>query len=242
MRVLSTAEVRQFDRIAIEQFGIHSLVLMENAARNACDQLELFLSEALGTNNKRSAVILCGPGNNGGDGLVMARHLHLRQWQIKVILLADKEKLSQDAGVNLRILERTKVPIAIASDDSLKPECELCGFDCIVDALLGTGAKPPLRDPMAAWVQASNIQTSIRMAVDIPSGLSGDVPTHESFSAIKEAEDSVFNADLTVSFVAAKPNMVSVTGKAVCGRIKIVDIGAPPEVFDFLSQTTQHGE
>ena len=172
MRILSIQQVQKFDQIAIQQLGIHSLVLMENAARGACDELERFSTERWESEGPRSAVILCGPGSNGGDGLVMARHLHLRGWKVKVILLAAAEKLSQDAGVNLRILRHTKVSIVQAGEAPVGPsgKCfdELVGFDWIVDALLGTGAKPPLRQPMANWVKASNDCQCSRMAVDIP--------------------------------------------------------------------------
>ena len=120
--VLSRQQVREFDRIAIEEFGIQSLVLMENAARAATDIL-------CNQRGKKSAVILCGPGNNGGDGLVMARHLYLRKWTTKVILLASREKLSQDSAANLRILAQTAVPVLEGAEFSAEAlEVEFAGL------------------------------------------------------------------------------------------------------------------
>lgn len=220
--LLSREQVRQFDRIAIEEFGIESLVLMENAARGATDVLCELASET-------SAVILCGPGNNGGDGLVMTRHLHLRGWKTKVILLTDRQKITQDSTANLRILAQTSVPIVDGSEFSGNElENQLQGFAWIVDAMLGTGAKPPLRPPLDEFVAIANRQPCRRMAVDIPSGLDCDSDQAEA------GNGAIFNADLTVTFVAMKPVMRTDTGKAHCGETRIVDIGAPPEVFDRL--------
>ena len=201
---------------------IESLVLMENASRVAADVLCEHATEA-------SAVILCGPGNNGGDGLVMARHLHLRDWKTKVVLLAEREKLSQDSMSNLRILTHTTVPIVEGvAFDRQRFESELQGFAWIIDAILGTGASPPLRSPLNEFVRVANAQSAKRMAVDIPSGLDCDsVPTDSE-------NEAIFNAELTVSFVALKPVMATDTGKTYCGEIRIGDIGAPQEVFELL--------
>lgn len=219
--ILTRDQVREFDRIAIHDFGMASLVLMENAARGATDELCRFSEPS-----ERSAAILCGRGNNGGDGLVMARHLHLRNWNVSVILLANPENLSQDSGTNLRILNQTTVPVTIASDLSPFEISErLNGFAWIVDGITGTGATPPLRPPYDEIVRLANNHPSRRMALDIPSGLDCDSD---------QVDGEVFNADLTVSFVARKPVMSTDTGKQHCGEIRIVDIGAPPEIFDRL--------
>jgi NAD(P)H-hydrate epimerase len=221
-RVLSRRQVREFDRLAIQQFEMPSLVLMENAARAACDVLEQQTGE-------RSAVILCGPGNNGGDGLVMARHLHLRGWRTKVLMLAESGKLSPDAEANRRILSHTRVPVlAAAGFSDSRLETGIANHAWIVDALLGTGAQPPLRSPMNEFVEIANRQAARRMAVDIPSGLDCDADTPQA------AGGTIFRAHLTVSFVALKPVMLTDTGKRYCGEIRIVDIGAPPEIFGLV--------
>ena len=144
--ILTRDQVRQFDRIAVERFGIHSLVLMENAARGATDLL-------CQRSGNASAVIRSGSGNNGGDGLVMARHLHLRGWNCKVILLAKREQMTSDARSNYEILCKTRVPVLNGLDMSPEAfEHQIQGFDWIIDALLGTGAKPPLRSPHREFI------------------------------------------------------------------------------------------
>ncbi len=218
-RVLDRRQVRQFDKIAIEVFGMHSLVLMENAARGATDVL-------CDAGIEGPVVICCGPGNNGGDGLVMARQLHLRGYSPRVLLAGDVAKLSQDSQANLRILKQTSVPILEGLHWTEKQwETQLQDADWIVDALLGTGATPPLREPYDRVVSRLNQINARRMAVDIPSGLDCDSD---------RVDGAIFNAVLTCSFVALKPVMLTETGQQYCGQIKIVDIGAPPEVFEHL--------
>lgn len=223
--VLTRQQVREFDRIAIESFGMSGLVLMENAARGATEVL-CRLNEW----GRGRAVILCGPGNNGGDGIVMARHLHIREWDIKVLMVGCREPSSADALANFRILARTAVPVRTLEEvtlDGLKRFLDDC--DWIVDALLGTGSRPPLREPFDRVVELANRTSCRRFAVDIPSGLDcdGDSPGAVPVGA-------VFAADATATFVAAKPGMLNASGKTLCGAITIVDIGAPREVFDLL--------
>ncbi len=226
--VLTRNQVREFDRIAIESFGMNSLVLMENAARGVTDALCEFNGQQPG-----SAVVVCGPGNNGGDGLAVARHLHVRGWAVRAILLASPEKISEDSLANLRILRRTSVEIAEMdlSDDETFSEAEFRGrvgrVDWIIDAVLGTGARPPLRAPLDQIVTICNELPCRRMAIDIPTGLDCDAG-----EGSPGREQVAFRADLTVTFVALKPVMVTEAGKAYLGTIKIVDIGAPPEALD----------
>lgn len=221
--ILSRDQVREFDRISVRRIGIPSIILMENAARAAADVL-------CQCSTNPNAVILCGPGNNGGDGLAIARHLHLRKWHCSVVLLFETEKLKGDAKVNYQILQKTKVPISDGL--RLSPEefeQKLNGTDWIIDAILGTGAKPPLRSPMAEFVQIANRQTARRMAIDISTGLDCDQQNDGQENGV------IFKADLTVTFVAQKPVMATATGIAHSGAIKVVDIGAPPEVYDYLA-------
>ena len=219
LTVLDRQQVRRFDKIAIEQFGISSLVLMENAARGATDRL----CEA---GIKGPVVICCGPGNNGGDGLVMARHLHLREFSTRVLMFAEQEKLTQDSRSNLRILEKTSVPITWCPVLTVSDlAAHLSGAEWVVDALLGTGATPPVRSPLDVVIPKMNELPVRRMAIDIPTGLDCDLDV---------VNGAVFEAEITCSFVAMKPVMQSETGQRYCGSVKIVDIGAPPEVFDFL--------
>ena len=140
--LLSCAEVRDLEARAIRELEMPSLLLMENAGRSAA---ELLLS--LGV--RRKAVILCGKGNNGGDGLVIARHLDNRRTPLQVILFADPDELSPDAAVNYRILTRGGVPVDVRPGKTIDREQLRADLatDWVVDALFGTGLKGPLRAP-----------------------------------------------------------------------------------------------
>jgi NAD(P)H-hydrate epimerase len=222
---LTRRQVRDFDRIAMERFGMSGLVLMENAARGAVDFLCRLQGNACG-----KTVILCGPGNNGGDGLVMARHLHLRGWAVSVLMVGCEGPLTGDAQVNYGILTRTAVAIRTLDEVSVDGLAALfADCDWIIDALLGTGSRPPLRPPFAEVVKAANQADCRRFAVDIPTGLDC-----EGGSEGADPDSPVFSAEATATFVAAKPGMLSKYGKTASGSITIVDIGAPPEVFEFL--------
>ena len=226
-RCLSRDQVRRFDRVAIERFGMNSLVLMENAARGATDVLE--------SANSGSALpgamanVFCGPGNNGGDGLAIARHLHIRGWRVTVHCTHAPEKFSPDARANLEILEKTSVPIEVGCLE--KPEflpSLAIPSGWIVDAILGTGARGPLRGGLAALVSCLNRQPASRFAVDIPTGLDCDA------TDLAADRPACFQATETATFVARKPVMDTRAGLSGCGTITIVDIGAPPETFQFL--------
>jgi len=148
-RCLSREQVRRVDRYAIEHWGIPGLVLMENAGRGTADLLcRLGISGPV--------VVCCGRGNNGGDGLVLARHLDLRGHPVRVILWCQPEELSGDAATNFAILARTDVPIAwfAQGHDARRFEQAAAGAAWLVDALLGTGARGEPRPPYDAAIDA----------------------------------------------------------------------------------------
>ena len=203
---LNRSQSQGVDRMAIQQFGMLGLVLMENAARGAVETLRAELDQ-------RSAVlILAGPGNNGGDGMAMARHLHNHGVSVAVIwFVSDPSHASSDCQANAAILRQTRVPVrllatsgneSVSCRESLDRLClelkELLNrdhFDWIVDALLGTGAKGPARSPMDEIIQWINQQSEPVLAVDIPSGM--DCETGVTGGPIVKAE-------VTTTFVAAK--------------------------------------
>ena len=148
--LLSCQQCRQFDRIAIEQFGIPGIVLMENAGAGC-------VQEMVDRSLDRPAVILCGGGNNGGDGFVIARHLLNRGIRVSTLLLADPAKLAGDAKVNFDVLKKMDTPIRVAEPDwsaeSFQSAIDCFGDDStLIDAMLGTGATGPLRVPYSTAV------------------------------------------------------------------------------------------
>lgn len=224
--VLSVAQIRQVDAVAVRDFGMNSLVLMENAGRGCADFIDARLNRFSGV------VVLCGPGNNGGDGLVIARHLHAMGHQISLWMIAERGKLSQDADANFRIVERTKIRIGWIWERQSLPEMEQawrqlrsdCGSNLVVvDALLGTGATGKPRALMADVLKLVNAATLQRVAIDIPTGLDAETG---------EPSYPTFRADATLTFVAKKPGFGELGAAAFLGEVRVLPIGVPPEIFD----------
>jgi NAD(P)H-hydrate epimerase len=213
-RSLSRAEVREVDRRAIEEFGISGLVLMENAGRGCVDTLS-----ELGC--RGPAIVVCGKGNNAGDGFVIARHLDLRSIPVHAILLNSPAELRGDAQVNYAILSACGVPLVDLSApfDSLAFERAISGAEWIVDALLGTGAAGPPRPPLDSAIRQMNAAHAKRLAVDLPSGLDCDTG---------EPAEPTFRAHHTCTFVAPKLGFANPRAADHLGQVHVLDIGVPP--------------
>ncbi len=220
--VLSRHAVRELDRLCNDEFGIPGIVLMENAGRGAAECLQRELRSA-----RERVVFLCGPGNNGGDAFVAARHLHNWGVEVELFAIASAVQMRGDAAWARAVIERMGLmPISIASADELERARQSWNGDVVlVDALLGTGAEGAPRAAVAAALRASALATPrLRVALDLPSGLDAD-------SGL--AHDPCFRADLTLTFAALKPGLAT----AVCGRVEVVDIGAPRELILRLAST-----
>jgi NAD(P)H-hydrate epimerase len=210
--MLTRDQCRELDRRATAEFGIHSLVLMENAGRGCVDVLE-----RLGIDGP--VVILCGKGNNAGDGFVIARHLDIRGYACRVLLVSRPEELAGDAAVNFAILSKLGVPTM-----PFDPASELpTDAAWIVDALLGTGARGEPRPPFDAaidWINARDAKTQA-LAVDVPSGLDCDTG--------QPARHTV-RADHTCAFAVLKVGFTNPAAKPYLGTIHLCDIGVPPRL------------
>ena len=219
--VLSRTQARRVDQIAIEQFGIPGIVLMENAGRGCVEEL-------LKRKVKGGVVICCGPGNNGGDGFVIARHLDNAGIKSKIFLWGQPEKIAGDARINLEIVQNMKLPIVKLDEltgDAWREEIETVSgvpTEWIVDALLGTGATGPPRTPMDKLIESINSADAKRMAIDIPTGIDCDTGI---------VHTPAIRADVTCSFVAEKPAFANPAAAANLGAVQIIDIGVPKAVI-----------
>jgi NAD(P)H-hydrate epimerase len=212
LTVLTRQQVREFDHRAITEFGVPSLVLMENAGRGAA---ELLL--ALGIHG--AVAICCGKGNNGGDGLVMARHLQNHGVSVAVHLFARPEDLSQEAAVHWHIIEKAGITAQIWTEVSDVPLTqELAKAEWIVDALFGTGLEGPVRAPLDRVISTINASPGSVFAVDIPTGLNAD--TGEPMGATIRARH-------TATFVASKTGFTNPAARIWLGEVSVIDIGAP---------------
>jgi len=209
---------RELDRQAREIYGLAGTVLMENAGRGAADLLGQFAP--LG-----NVVIVCGKGNNAGDGFVMARHLDLRSQSVRVLLFARPDQLTADARTNYEVLRRTDVPIDLmaTSVDFQRLKASVADADWIVDGLLGTGARGAPRPPFDGVIAVCNRAASHRLALDLPSGLDCDTG---------QAAGAAFRADWTCTFATWKTGFLREDAARFTGHIHVADIGAPRQLID----------
>ena len=216
-RLLTRAEVREIDRRAIEDFGIPGIVLMENAGRGAAEIIRQTCDLKRG-----SVAIVCGGGNNGGDGMVIARHLSIWGVAVRVLIAADITRFTGDALTQLKIIQRMKLPMRpFFATAELERSCsELAGADVIVDAVLGTGFSGSVRPPLDAVIEAINAARPAArvVAIDLPSGLDCDTGN---------ATGPAVAADVTVTFVAPKSGFRAKEARPFLGELFVVDIGAP---------------
>ncbi|HEY2911561.1 MAG TPA: NAD(P)H-hydrate epimerase [Gemmataceae bacterium] len=218
---LSRDEVRELDKRAIEGFGVPGIVLMENAGRG-CAELLMRLNPEM-----KTVLIICGPGNNGGDGFVIARHLQANyDVDLRILLFADPARLTGDAAINYRIADRAGVPVAVASSnaalDWIAPLTQL-RRGILVDALFGTGLSRPLAAPFDEMVAIVNSSQNPVLAIDIPSGLDCDSG---------EPLGPTIRATHTATFVAHKKGFLNPASRAWTGEVHVVDIGAPRALLD----------
>jgi NAD(P)H-hydrate epimerase len=217
VRTLTREQSREIDRIAQEELLIPGLLLMENAAIGIA-------AEALSLAGKARAVaIVCGPGNNGGDGLAAARHLSNRGLDVSVHLPLPGDAYGDrsDAATNLRIVHAMGIRV--------REDLEFGDAALVVDALLGTGLVRDIRDPFRAAVLAMNDLRCPVLSVDLPSGL--DANSGEVLGV-------AVRATVTATMVAPKVGFARGDGPIHVGRVVVVDIGIPPSLVERVARAT----
>jgi NAD(P)H-hydrate epimerase len=219
-RVLTRDQVRRVDELAVSRYAIPSLILMENAARSAAAIIDAQYAAGGRT------VVLCGPGNNGGDGCAIARHLHNAGWSVRLAITAPPDRWTPDTATNFRIVEAMGLGPLIVPDAGSQQDFvqSIAADEIVIDALLGTGFQGKVRSPLQELIERVN--TGPRrgvVAIDVPSGL--DCNTGSTGGV-------AIRADLTITFVAAKPGLLAMHGAAYVGRLEIADIGVPRELIE----------
>jgi NAD(P)H-hydrate epimerase len=222
--------MRAFDAHAIEKCRVPSLVLMENAGRGATDVLVREMLD--GDAQDAQAVVVCGTGNNGGDGLVVARHLLTRGAALAVFLVGDESRVSPDARANLDAWRGLggqvyEVPPGVSLESMTAAMGEA---DVIVDALFGTGLDRPIEGFFADVVLAINDARAPCFAVDLPSGLDAD--TGAPLGVVVEAQH-------TATFAHTKLGLLTPNGALYAGRVHVVDIGVPPSLVAHVGGSAQ---
>ncbi len=227
MTALTREQTQRVDRLAAENLGIPSVVLMENAAINATAVILDELLDGLDlTPSQARVAVVCGGGNNGGDGYAIARHLH--NWGVDVALFAVKnpDELDGDAAINHRVCHNMGLPIA----QLLEPPAierafdDLQARDLLVDAILGTGFHGQPRAPIdTVLAVCDRLDHPAVVAIDVPSGLDCDTG---------EPCPHAIRADLTITFVERKVGFDQPAAAPHLGRVVVADIGIPPELID----------
>jgi len=227
--VLTRDQLRALDRAAVEIYGIPGIVLMENAGRGVAEALVARDPRVLPAAGREplKVAVLCGKGNNAGDGFVVARHLLIRGGAPVVALLADPRQLVGDAAVNYQILVRAAVPrhdLSATPPDRLDEALDRAIGDAgwLVDALLGAGARGNPREPLATAIRWCNRRAARRLAVDLPSGLDGDTGV---------PGDPTLQAEATCTLAALKPGLLDAPARPFVGEVSVASIGVPPSLL-----------
>jgi len=217
MRILTPAQIREVDRLTTERYGIPSLILMENAGMRVTEVLEDRFEDL----ENLTVAILCGKGNNGGDGFVVARQLIQKGCFPFVVLFGEENDVKGDAQTNLNILKALGYPptVILTEQDWYEEKAELLDADVVVDALFGTGARRPIEGLYRTVIESidQDFSRAEVVAVDVPSpGVS---------------------ADVTVTFSALKPSLVFYPDCVDAGDVILADIGNPPELIEAENHT-----
>ena len=240
MKILTAAEMREVDRLTTERYGIPSLSLMENAGKSIAD----FMSARFRRLESRRIIVLCGKGNNGGDGFVTARHLADAGATPIVILVAAQDEMRGDAATNRDRWQKPggEVRVVRTSSDWQTVKPSVNSADLIVDALLGTGVKGAVEGLLSEVIHEVNRRERGRIviAVDIPSGLPADVDgaASENRAHTKDSGDDIVAANYTVTFTAPKAGMFLGNATASVGQLLVREIGSPPELVEEVGKGT----
>jgi ADP-dependent NAD(P)H-hydrate dehydratase / NAD(P)H-hydrate epimerase len=218
MRIVTAAQMREIDRLTTEQYGAPSLTLMENAGTAVAEFARKHF-------NVSTVCVVCGKGNNGGDGFVAARKLHEAGKHVSLIILAKSaDELRGDAAAMFRKLPVGPLWVSEEPQFSRTEVRQALQAELIVDAILGTGFKPPIKGIAERAVELINASSSPVVAIDLPSGVDAD--SHEP----PDPASNFVHADAVVSFTAPKPALVF--AQLTEGPIAIAQIGSPSELIN----------
>jgi len=223
MLALSRARVREVDAVAMDEYSLPGIVLMENAGRNASEAI-VRLFDSISDQN---VVVVVGPGNNGGDGLVIARYLELAGAKVRVVLASPPQRFRGDSLTNLEIINRSGInQVCLAGAVAVQWQNALLSATCVIDAILGTGATDAARGDSKVAIESILGRMKIDprprvISIDVPSGFDCDrgVPCGPCVCANE-----------TLTFVASKQGFKTNGAEIYTGRIQIVDIGVPQVV------------
>ncbi|HBG61988.1 MAG: NAD(P)H-hydrate epimerase [Omnitrophica WOR_2 bacterium GWF2_38_59] len=215
---VTVKQVQKIDDIAINKYGIASIVLMENAGRAVSQEVKRMLPK----NKKAKVVIVCGSGNNAGDGLVVARHLNEMDADVKIFMLGGSENLKNDAKINYEIARKLNIQATEVKSVNKAMIDEIKKADVTVDAIFGVGLNRDLAGTFYEAVEVINEFSKKVVSVDIPSGLDGTNGTVYGICV---------QADKTVTFSLPKKGLLCGQGIKFSGKVVVADIGIPKKII-----------
>jgi ADP-dependent NAD(P)H-hydrate dehydratase / NAD(P)H-hydrate epimerase len=229
MKILTAAEMKDVDRLTTERYHVPSLTLMENAGASVAK----FMQERFPDLARRKILILCGKGNNGGDGFVVARHLLKMGTKPLVHLFADTRELKGNAAANLKRWKKTSGKLHVDREADRGRMVPLPSDYIVVDALLGTGARGRIEGRLREVIASINQRElgSCVVSIDIPSGLHADSG---------EVQGAAVVSDFTVTFTAPKPGLFLGAGSRHVGQLFVRDIGTPPALIEEIGKGKLH--
>lgn len=218
MKLAINSEMKKLDKVAIEDYEIQSAVLMENAGA-------LVAANIIEMETVKTVTVVCGTGNNGGDGFVAARHLHNKGMQIKIFVIGNMKDISGDALVNLNILRKMELPIENIKElnNLVRLEKASKASDLTIDAVFGTGFNRSLEILYTSVFDIMNENSDFILAIDIPSGIHGDSG---------EADEHAIHAQRTITFTIPKCGNILNPGSARTGELIVKDIGIPKRIIE----------
>lgn len=218
MKTVTAKQMQAIDRKAIKEYGIPGLILMENAGRGIA---ELIFNQRMVSGGAAGAVcIFCGKGNNGGDGLVIARHLANRGFKVEVILFSPPETLKPDPAIHFNIVGKMGIPCQILDGNTTEKDfIRILGrTDLVVDALFGVGLEREITGVCRTAIEVANKMNKMILAVDVPSGLDSDSG---------QIHGVCVKAAVTATLGLPKTGLFSGRGPEMAGKICVIDIGIP---------------
>ncbi len=223
--ILTPEQIRQADNTAINEYSIPSIVLMENAARSVAEEIAgIFTENSL---ENPEIIILCGSGNNGGDGFATARHLINSHFDVRILWIGNAEKMTYETKTNYESAKRIGIPIMhIESDKDLHYFDFSC--DCIIDAMIGVGGSENITGLALDVLKKVHQFDSLKIAVDVPTGLNSETGVGCDFC---------FAADYTITMFSIKSGMLLNDGVDVCGEIRLANLGAPEFIIESLAES-----
>ena len=210
---ITTKQMAEVDRLMIEEYHIELLQMMENAGRNLADCAQLMLKDK----TNPSVMVLCGAGNNGGGGLVAARHLLNRGLKVSVVLIGAENHLKEIPAHQWQILRKM-------GEGASEPG-DISASDLVIDAMIGYGLQGHPREPAARWIKELNAANTPVLSLDVPSGLdaSRGIPL-----------EPCVRADATLTLALPKTGLLTAEAKDYVGELYLADISVPPQLYRSL--------